>query len=77
MFTALNYNLITIEADFPALCSQDKRRKGPVEQTASSPLPTCLLLGCIVSTKGRDRRKHTPHTQEDLKARAFQKDLET
>lgn len=34
MFTALNYNLITIEADFPALCSQDKRGKGPTEQIA-------------------------------------------
>lgn len=35
MFTALNYNLITIEAEFPALCSQDKRGKGSTEQIAT------------------------------------------
>ena len=35
MFTALNYNIITVEADFPALCSH-KRGKGPAENNASS-----------------------------------------
>lgn len=77
MFTALNYNLITIEADFPALCSQDKRGQGPVEQTASSSsayLPPPGLYS-LKKVEGQEET-HTPHP-EDLKARTFQKDIET
>lgn len=77
MFTALNYNLITIEADFPALCSQDKRGKGPVAQTASSSSAYLPPPGLYSPKKVEGQEKHTLHTQQDLKARTFQKDLET
>lgn len=66
MFTALNYNLITIGADFPALCSQDKRGKGPQNKLATIPLPTRLLLGCGIPGCAVTWRNTHLAVQEDL-----------